>query len=174
MTRPAQIDSGQVSGTHKSMRGFRLPVMIWTEPKRNTFPKTPLVAWAACYRFHGRCWLRPPPAENTLPCCRSCHLDTIERFRNFFGWHFRHSDSFKNLRAWLAIHFMPSHCAGNFGHYRSRTISNPWWTLFARSLIAELCGSWAPHMGKTEFVQWKVKTEDIPPKWNEAKVRTSW
>ena len=31
----------------------------------------------------------------------------------------------------------------------------------------------APQMGKTEFVQWKVKAEDIPPNWNDAKARMS-
>ncbi len=31
----------------------------------------------------------------------------------------------------------------------------------------------APHIGKTQFVQWKVTVEDIPPSWNEAKTRMS-
>ncbi len=31
----------------------------------------------------------------------------------------------------------------------------------------------APHMGETEFVQWKVTVKDIPPSWNEAKTRLS-
>jgi len=31
----------------------------------------------------------------------------------------------------------------------------------------------APHMGKTQFVQWKVIAKDIPPNWNEAKTRMS-
>ena len=31
----------------------------------------------------------------------------------------------------------------------------------------------APHMGKTQFVQWSVTVKDIPPGWNEAKTRMS-
>ena|SRR5713226_788745 len=27
----------------------------------------------------------------------------------------------------------------------------------------------APHMGKTQFVHWKVTATDIPPSWDEAK-----
>lgn len=29
----------------------------------------------------------------------------------------------------------------------------------------------APHMGKTQFVQWKVTSKDIPLHWKEAKMR---
>ncbi len=29
----------------------------------------------------------------------------------------------------------------------------------------------APHMSKTQFVQWKVKASDIPLNWNAAKAR---
>src|SRR6266849_3099110 len=31
----------------------------------------------------------------------------------------------------------------------------------------------APHMGETQFVQWKVTVKNIPPSWNEAKTRMS-
>jgi hypothetical protein len=29
----------------------------------------------------------------------------------------------------------------------------------------------APHMGKSQFVQWKITAADFPPRWEEAKAR---
>jgi len=31
----------------------------------------------------------------------------------------------------------------------------------------------APHMGKTQFVQWKVTSKDIPPRWKHARLHMS-
>ncbi len=31
----------------------------------------------------------------------------------------------------------------------------------------------APHMGKTQFVQWKVTSKDIPPRWKDARMHMS-
>jgi len=31
----------------------------------------------------------------------------------------------------------------------------------------------APHMGKTQFVQWSLTVKEIPPSWNQAKTRMS-
>jgi hypothetical protein len=31
----------------------------------------------------------------------------------------------------------------------------------------------APHMGKTEFVQWQVTSKDIPLSWQEARTHMS-
>jgi hypothetical protein len=36
---------------------------------------------------------------------------------------------------------------------------------------SKIMQSLAPHMGKTQFVQWKVTASEIPPSWNEAKSR---
>jgi hypothetical protein len=65
----------------------------------------------------------------------------------------------------------------------AQPLSRKFWTLsvwqdfkslmdFVRQLPhGKIMHALAPHMGKTQFVQWKVTSKDIPPRWQEAKMR---